>query len=208
MGPDGRPVSRRTTAHPRLPTELETRVPLLDTVPRRAAAALAATVTSVALAGCTAGPTPDTAAAPSTSTPVPTAPPPATTAATPRAADLETAAVQIRLTVDDTVLTASLADNATAEAFVAQLPLTLVLSDYNEVEKLIELPERLPTDGAPEGIDPSPGDIAYFAPWGNLALYHGDAPYFAGIVELGRLEGGIDVLAGLPDGSPIRIERV
>ena len=115
--------------------------------------------------------------------------------------------MQIRLTVDDTVLTATLADNATAAAFADQLPLTLVLSDYNDAEKSIELPERLPTDGAPEGIDPSPGDLAYFAPWGNLALYTGDAPYYVGIVELGRFDGALDGLAGLPDGSPVRIER-
>ena len=116
--------------------------------------------------------------------------------------------MQIRLTVDDTELTATLANNATAAALAAQLPLTLVLSDYNDAEKSIELPERLPTDGAPDGIDPAPGDIAYFAPWGNLALYTGDAPYFAGIVELARLDGGTAALAGLPDGSPVRIERI
>lgn len=184
-------------------------MPLPETHPRRAAAAVTwAVLATVALTACSSGRTPDAAAAPTLSSAV-NSPAPSTSGTVPPVSpDQETDAVQIRLTVDDTVLTATLADNATAAAFAAQLPLTLVLSDYNDAEKSIELPERLPTDGAPEGVDPAPGDIAYFAPWGNLALYTGDAPYYAGIVEMARLDGGTDVLAGFPDGSPVRIERI
>lgn len=48
------------------------------------------------------------------------------------------------------------------------------------------LPARLSTAGAPEGIGPAVGDIAYYAPWGNLVLFYRDFGYSKG---LGRVEG-------------------
>jgi hypothetical protein len=35
----------------------------------------------------------------------------------------------------------------------------LALSDYDETEKISDLPRRLSTAGAPEGVDPAEGDI-------------------------------------------------
>jgi hypothetical protein len=40
----------------------------------------------------------------------------------------------IKITIDDTVITARLADNATAHDLAAQLPLTLTFKDFNHVE--------------------------------------------------------------------------
>ncbi|MEV5712979.1 cyclophilin-like fold protein [Amycolatopsis mediterranei] len=38
--------------------------------------------------------------------------------------------------------------------------------------------------------------MAFYAPWGNLAIYYRDAPPASGVVVLGRLaDGGADVLA-------------
>ena len=46
----------------------------------------------------------------------------------------------IRITFDDTVLTARLHDNATARDLGAQLPMTLTFRDHNNVEKTAPLP--------------------------------------------------------------------
>jgi hypothetical protein len=62
------------------------------------------------------------------------------------------------------------------------------LSDFHSSEKISDLPRRLKVDEAPSGFDPRVGDIAYYAPWGNLALYYRDAPYAEGLVRLGSLE--------------------
>ena len=43
---------------------------------------------------------------------------------------------------------------------------------------------RLSTDGAPAGVDPEIGDIAYYAPWGNLALFYSDVHKTRGRVPL------------------------
>ncbi len=81
-------------------------------------------------------------------------------------------------------------DTATARDFAALLPLTLTLSDYAGAENVADLPRRLDTTGAPAAYTGRPGDITYYAPWGNLALFHGSGPNAPGLIRLGRLEPG------------------
>jgi hypothetical protein len=114
---------------------------------------------------------------------------------------------KIRMTIGDASITATLDDSAPAKAFVSLLPLTLTLTDYNKTEKVSDLPEHLPTTGAPEGYDPAVGDITYYAPWGNLAVFYRDFGYARGLVRLGRIESGIELL-DQPGSLEARIERV
>jgi hypothetical protein len=50
------------------------------------------------------------------------------------------------------------------------------------------------------------GDIAYYAPWGNLAIFYGESGYAQGLVKLGRIDGDHRALA-VPDSSTVRMER-
>jgi hypothetical protein len=100
--------------------------------------------------------------------------------------------VKIRLKVGDAVATATLIDSATVRDFVSLLPLTLTLKDYAGTEKISDLPKRLSTEGAPSGSDPSLGDITYYSPWGNLAIFYRDFGYSSGLVILGKIESGIE----------------
>jgi hypothetical protein len=102
--------------------------------------------------------------------------------------------MKIRLTTDGKVIHANLLDNSTARDFVSLLPITLTLEDYASTEKISYLPRKLSTAGAPKGVDPDVGDIAYYAPWGNLAIFYRDAGYANGLVRLGRLDSGIEML--------------
>jgi hypothetical protein len=52
----------------------------------------------------------------------------------------EPAVTAIRITINDQIITAQLADNPTARDLVDQLPLTLRFRDFNRVEKIAELP--------------------------------------------------------------------
>ena len=61
-------------------------------------------------------------------------------------------------------------------------------------EKIADLPTRLATQGEPAGYTPRTGDVAYYAPWGNLALFIKDFSYSAGLVKLGEIESGLDLL--------------
>lgn len=114
--------------------------------------------------------------------------------------------MQIQLTIGDTVLSATLVDNCPARDLAARLPLDLALRDFHETEKIAYLPERLSTTGSADGFDPSPGDLTYYAPWGNLALFYRDFGYSSGLVQLGRIDGDPSLLADVPDGTPLRIE--
>jgi len=102
--------------------------------------------------------------------------------------------MKIRLEVEGTAIMATLLDNATARDFASLLPLTLTLQDYAATEKISDLPRRLSTEGAPPGSDPSVGDIAYYAPWGNLALFYRDAGFARGLIRLGTMDSGLDAL--------------
>ena len=114
----------------------------------------------------------------------------------------------IRITVDDQVITAQLADNPTAQDLAAQLPLTLNIRDFNRLEKVAKLPRPLTMEGVPAGDDPEINDLGYYAPSGDLVFYYGDVGYFNGIVRIGRFSGqDMDLIERQPDGREITIER-
>jgi hypothetical protein len=102
--------------------------------------------------------------------------------------------VKIRVTIDGTAFTGTLNDNPTAKDFLSLLPLTVTLEDYAATEKITYLPRKLATANSPAGSKPSVGGIAYYAPWGNLALFYKDAAYARGLVTLGRLEPASEAL--------------
>lgn len=104
--------------------------------------------------------------------------------------------MNILLTVNGQMLPATLEDSAAARDFAALLPLTLDLDDYASTEKIAQLPRKLSTAGAPAGITPVIGDITYYAPWGNLAIFYKGFGYSSGLVKLGHIEGDVQVLRG------------
>lgn len=104
--------------------------------------------------------------------------------------------MNIRITVDGHPVDATLNDSAAARDFAALLPLTLELTDFHETERIADLPRKLSTSGAPQGAEPKAGDLAYYAPWGNLAIFYRGAPYATGLVILGHVaDGGTERLA-------------
>jgi hypothetical protein len=119
----------------------------------------------------------------------------------------EESGMKIRIKVGDTALTATLIDSQTSRDFISLLPLTLTLKDYAGTEKISDLPKRLSTEGAPSGSDPSVGDIAYYAPWGNLAIFYRDFGYSSGLVILGKIESGMETF-NVPGSLKVRIELI
>lgn len=109
-----------------------------------------------------------------------------------RAGDLE-----IRLVIGSERFPLLLEDNAASRDFLGMLPLTVTLRDYNGTEKIGDLPGRLSTQGAPDGHEPAAGDMALYAPWGNIALFYRDFPWSSGLVLLGRLQRGAETLAAM-----------
>lgn len=116
--------------------------------------------------------------------------------------------MELRLTVGRTVLEGDLLDTDTSRDFASLLPLTLTLTDFHATEKVSDLPRRLSTVDAPPGSDAQASDIAYYAPWGNLAIFYRDFDYAQGLVRLGTIRTGIDALETVPDESTVTIELV
>ncbi|EGH97381.1 hypothetical protein PLA106_14858 [Pseudomonas amygdali pv. lachrymans str. M302278] len=113
--------------------------------------------------------------------------------------------MNISMIADDKVVTFHLEDSATTRDFVAMLPLELTLEDYAATEKIGTLPRKLDVSGAAAGSTPVEGDIAYYAPWGNLAIYHKGFEYSPGLVRLGRIESGMETIRK-PGAVAVRFE--
>ena len=115
---------------------------------------------------------------------------------------------RIVMKVDDQEIFVTLNNSKASLDFVAMLPATLHFRDYNSTEKVSDLPGILSTSGSPAGFDPSVGDLAYYAPWGNLAIFYRDFGDSNSLVSLGRLESGIEILAAKQGEFSVLIEAV
>jgi hypothetical protein len=122
-------------------------------------------------------------------------------------ADAETDGMKIRIRMNGNEVTATLIDNATSRDFASLLPLTLKLEDYGETEKIGYLPRKLSTEGAPPGSDPSVGDVSYYAPWGNLAIFRRDFRYSSGLIKLGKVDTGMEAL-NVPGSVKVTIDLI
>ena len=103
--------------------------------------------------------------------------------------------VKIKITIGQKTALAILYDNPTSKEFVALFPLTLEMEDYNRTEKINLLTQRLTSENAPKGFDPSAGDITYYEPWGNIALFYKDFSYSNGLISLGKITLGLEAFA-------------
>ena len=115
--------------------------------------------------------------------------------------------MKIRLVVGEQAATATLYDNPTARDFASLLPLTLTMTDYARIERVSDLPRKLSTEGAPEGMAPEAGELTHYAPWANLAIFTEPRSYSRSLLPLGKVEEGLPVLAR-PGPYQVRIERV
>lgn len=107
----------------------------------------------------------------------------------------EASTMKIRLMVDGKAIHATLLDNPTTRDFLSLLPMTITLEDYASTEKIAYMPRKLSIASAPAGVDPAVGDITYYAPWGNLAIFYRDFGYSKGLVKLGSLDSGVEMLS-------------
>jgi hypothetical protein len=115
--------------------------------------------------------------------------------------------MRIHLTIGDTVVPATLDDTPAGRDFAALLPLTVTLSDYAGTEKISDLPRKLSTAGAPAGTGAAVGDITYYAPWGNLAIFYQASGYASGLVKLGSIGSGVEALANQQGSFTVTIDR-
>ncbi|MFJ5770318.1 cyclophilin-like fold protein [Psychrobacillus sp. NPDC093180] len=88
----------------------------------------------------------------------------------------------------------TLNDSQAAKDFGDLFPLTLTLEDYSNTEKVADLPHPLEVSDSPSGTAADKGDVSYYAPWGNLAIFYKDFRYSEGLVNLGKIDQGSEML--------------
>lgn len=75
------------------------------------------------------------------------------------------------------------------------LPTTLTFEEYAGTEKIRYLTRNLSTEGAPSNYDPQVGDVTLYEPWGNLAIFYGDANNSSGLIPMGHVVSGLNLLS-------------
>ena len=118
--------------------------------------------------------------------------------------------MRIRLTAGETVLSATLDDNATARDFASLLPLTLQMNDLFKREKYGRLPRSLTAGGKPQSSYEI-GNIVYWSPGPDIAIFYdhdGQSIPAPGIVILGEINSGADALKKYDGTVGVTIEAV
>lgn len=117
------------------------------------------------------------------------------------------ATMRLRFSFADQAFSVTLEDNPSARDLFSMTPLDLSLEDYSTNEKIAYLPRKLTEAGADRFTNESVGDVCYYAPWGNLALFHAGYRWSRGLIRLGKLEGDIAPLL-VRGKHPLRIETL
>ena len=119
--------------------------------------------------------------------------------------------MQIRLRVEDRSAVATLADNPTARDFASLLPVTLSMGDLFGLEKPGSLPRALDVGGQAV-FTYEVGQIGYWSPGRALAVIYavdGDGAIpRPGLIPLGVVDSGLDVIADAGDAFRLHIEQI
>ncbi|MGZ8272040.1 MAG: cyclophilin-like fold protein [Methylophilus sp.] len=118
--------------------------------------------------------------------------------------------MQIRIEIEGQKPVMATLDSSPATLdLIKQLPLTLELSDYAGIEKIAYPPHKLSTQHAAKAYAGKAGDITYYAPWGNLAIFYrdSDAGLANGLIYLGKL-ASIPAAFSKPQKITIRITAI
>lgn len=92
-----------------------------------------------------------------------------------------------------------------ASSFYNQLPLSVWIEDYAGSEKIFYPPDKLDTNDAPLARGPA-GTLAYYAPWGNVAIFYGECGGASGLYELGNAVTGAEFIRTMT--GEVEIEAV
>lgn len=117
---------------------------------------------------------------------------------------------KLKLTVDGEEVIIAMYDNTAVDAFLERLPLeNLSFFDLSGIEKPIQQSDEPFSLGEEEpGYDPITGEMVIYRPWGNFTIFYGDFRHSDELVPLGKVESGLDILAGKEDDFTGTLEQI
>ena len=80
--------------------------------------------------------------------------------------------IEGKISVEQLIYQINYYDNPTARSFIKQMPFTVTLEDYAGMEKIFYPQQALSKEKSPDGAQPRMGDLMYYAPWGDVALFY------------------------------------
>ena len=80
------------------------------------------------------------------------------------------------------------------------------MEDYNNTEKISRFSDEIYKDTAAAGLKPAVGDVALYAPWGNLSIFYKEWSYSDDLIPMGHIESGLDALIGMSEDFEVTIE--
>lgn len=117
--------------------------------------------------------------------------------------------MRIRIVVNGTAISATLADNETAKDFAALLPLTLTMSDLFGREKTAQLPQAISTAG-PRSHTYEIGDVILWSPRPSVAIFYrhdGQTIPSPGSILIAKADTAVEAL-NVPGSVSVSIERL
>lgn len=114
---------------------------------------------------------------------------------------------KVKLIIDGQEFQVTLYDTPAANALYNMLPLELNFEDFNGIEKIAYMDNKLPTEGEPGEFDPDVGDFCLYAPWGNLSIFYNDFRNSNGLISLGHIDSGMDVIRGKSGNFVAKLEK-
>ena len=113
--------------------------------------------------------------------------------------------MQIQIVSDTASVLFQLNDSTAAKSLYNQLPLSIEVEDYVGSKKIFYPPDVLDVSNAPMA-EGSAGTLAYYEPWGDVAIFYGECSGVNGLYALGKAISGADQIKNLT--GEVRIEKM
>ena len=101
--------------------------------------------------------------------------------------------INIKVTVNGTVLTATLIDNATTRSLISLFPLTVPMTNLYAREMVYRFPDPLPANEAHQsGYEV--GDLSYWTPRHSFVIfYEQNGEVISNLQKIGRIDAGVEI---------------
>lgn len=113
--------------------------------------------------------------------------------------------MKISITSNDNRIIFELNNSEASKDLYKQLPLRINVENFSDNEKIFYPPNKLSTNNTPQSYAKN-GTLAYYKPWGNVAIFYKDFGKASGLYELGEAISTKEVIKNLK--GIIEIEQI